>query len=210
MFKLLEKEFKLNIHWLFPVATILFALLIFIPEWVYSIAFFYLYWICIPNIYSAYNAQKDFTFTQMLPVSKGQIVQSKIAAIVLLQALQLAACAIVAAARNTLYGQENFALDLTPAFFGLMLVIYGGFNLIFFPGYFKTAYHYGKPFLFGLIFATLAAAAAETANALSPAFKNFMEGGGALGQWAALLAGLAAFAALTYLAVRASIKRFGA
>lgn len=208
MLQLLKKEFKLNIHWAYLIAPFIASLLIFIPQWIYLIAFFYLIWICVPNIFAGYNSQRDYIFTQMLPVSKKNIVGAKIAVIVILELIQILSGAIVAVVRNAIFGYDNFSLKLNMSFFGILLIIYGLFNIIFFTGYFKTAYHYLKPYFIGIIVIMIAAAGVEILNGVNPSFNMMQSDTTSLFQLITLIAGIIVFTLLTYFSYKIAVKRF--
>lgn len=158
MKNLLYKEFGLAIHPLWFLMLLLGALLM-IPKWLFLIALMYLLWIAVPNIFLSCKAQNDILFTVMLPVRKKDVVKARVISIVLLEVLQILATAVFAVLHMKVYGPGNFLLDPNYAFFGIAFVMYGVFNITFFPMLYKTAYKIAIPTIAAsvavLIFATL-------------------------------------------------------
>ena len=110
-----------------------------------------------------------------------------------------------------LYRTENFLLDPNVAFFGLTFVMYGLFNLVFFPMFYKTAYKIGLPTLIAVIAVVLFALGVEMAVLFVPGARNVLDGIGGdaqLRQLPVLAAGIVVYALLTWLACRVSVKRF--
>lgn len=145
MKNLVYKEFKLSINKFFVILPFVLALLLFIPQWIYTIAFSYFFWISVSTIFSAYNAQEDMSFCSTLPVTKRDIVKSKIAAFFILEGLHIVTGLAVGLIHNEIYGSYNFLLDINIAFVGIILGMYSLFNIIFLPMYYKSAYFFGKP-----------------------------------------------------------------
>lgn len=210
MFNLLKKEFKINIHPVYLVVPILFGLLMFIPYWIYSIVFFYYFWITVPNMFGAYNQQRDLIFTQMLPVRRADIVKSRILATVLIQLLHIFFAVIFGIINVALYGPINyFALDINAALFGIAFILYGGFNIVFLPKYFKTGYRYGKALLFASVYSIMFATALDLLNGFLPEVNMVLEGSDyALYQYLILVGGILIYALLTFIATKLSIKHF--
>jgi hypothetical protein len=126
----------------------------------------YIFWISVPGIFSEYNAQNDFTFTQLLPVSKSDIVKSKILAFATLELLHILGGIIFAIINNRIFGKAKFLFDLNFAFFGNILIMYAIFNVFFFTRYFKTAYFFGKPLIIAVAFAITYEISIEILNIL--------------------------------------------
>jgi hypothetical protein len=111
----------------------------------------YFFWISISQIYSGYIAKQDHSFNAMLPVSKREIVLSKVVALFIIEGVHLAVGFFFGIIHNMIYGQWNFFLDINYAFFGAMVLLYAIFNIVFLPNYFKTGYYFGKPVIYGNI-----------------------------------------------------------
>lgn len=210
MKNLLYKEFRLVIHPMYFLVALTAALLL-IPQWPYFIAMMYIFFITMPNLFSGGKAQNDIGFTVMLPVRKGDVVRARVLSVVVLELIQIAFSAVFAMLNLTLYRAENFLLDPNIAFFGLTFIMYGLFNVIFFPMFYKSAQKIGMPTLTAVIAIILYAVAVEIAVLLLPEIKHVLDGisGDALvRQLPVLAAGIAGFALLTWLACRVSVKRF--
>lgn len=151
MKQLIYKELNLSINRFFFLLPILLGLLMFIPNWIFSLVFMYFFWISMPQIFAGYIGQQDNSFTMMLPVSKKEIVLSKIYSIIILEAIHFIMGVLFGIIHVWIYGTFNFFFDVNIAFFGLMIIMYALFNMIFFPAFFKTGYYFGKPVIFGVI-----------------------------------------------------------
>ncbi len=210
MKNLLYKEFRLVVNPLYYLVSLTAALLL-IPQWPYFIAMMYLFFITVPNLFSGSKSQNDIGFTVMLPVRKGDVVRARVLAIVVLEMVQLAASVVFAVLNVALYRMENFLLDPNVAFFGLTFVMYGLFNLIYFPMFYKTPYKTGIPTLTAVTVTILFALGVEMAVLFLPEVKHALDGisGEALlRQLPVLAAGIAVFGLLTWLGCRLSVKRF--
>lgn len=210
MKNLLYKEFRLVIHPMYYLVALTGALLL-IPQWPYFIAMMYIFFIALPNIFSGSKASNDIGFTVMLPVRKGDAVRARVAAVVVLEMIQIATGAAFAVLNISLYRAQNFLLDPNIAFFGLTLAMYGVFNMVFFPMFYRTAYKIGIPLLAGSIAIVCFAFAAEMTVLLWPGAAHVLDGisGAAMiRQLPVLAAGIAVFALLTWLACRVSVRRF--
>ncbi|MGD9964819.1 MAG: ABC-2 transporter permease [Candidatus Izemoplasmatales bacterium] len=211
MKNLLYKEFKLSIHKAFLFAPIIFGALLLIPQWVYLIALMYLFWVTVPNIYSTYNSQNDRTFCMLMPIKKEDYVKTKILSLMIIELLHIIFAVIFALIHNQLYEIPNFMLDLNFALFGVGFMMYGIFNLIFYPIYFKTAYYFGKAAIFANIGAIIFAFAVEASILIFPDFQNLMEGSRSIDftfQLIIFIGGIALFIGFNYLAYLISKSKF--
>ena len=207
MKNLLYKEFNLSIHpayFLMP----LFGVLVLIPQWPYFIALMYFFFISIPNIFNTSKAQNDLGFSATLPISRADIVKGRVAAIVILEILQILVTAIFGFININFYTTENFLLDPNIAFFGFAFMMFGIFNLIYLPKFFKTADKIGWSLILALTVTFIFAAAVEAIILLVPAAK-VLDGMAHLpAQFIVLAVGIAVFFLLSSAANRLSIKRF--
>ena len=131
MNNLVYKELKISINKFFFILPILLGLLMFIPNWIYTLVFMYFFWVSVSQIYSAYIAEQDHSFCMMLPVTKREIVKSKIYVLYILEGLHIAFGFLFGIIHNLIYGQFNFFFDINIAFFGLILVLFAIFNIIY-------------------------------------------------------------------------------
>jgi hypothetical protein len=207
MKNLLYKEFRLVLRpWMYLMAVLTSALLL-IPQWVFFIAMMYFFFITMPNLIQSARASNDISFSVMLPVRKRDVVKSRVLSIVLLEVIQVGTAVPFAVLHGALYTEANFLMNLNVAFFGMTLVMYGLFNVIFFPIFYKTAYKIAAPILPATLVAVLFAVVAETLAALIPAL-NGTDCASLVGQLPVLAAGIAVFALLTFFAYRLSAGRF--
>lgn len=210
MKNLLYKELTLVVHPLFYLVA-LTGVLLLIPQWPYFIAMMYFFFITIPNVFQTARTANDIGFTVMLPVCKRDVVKARLYAVLFLEVVQIAAAVPFAVLNSVLYPQGNFLMDANVAFFGLTFAMYGLFNLVFLPMFYKTAYKIGLPIIASISAAVLFAGAAETAALMIPGAAAVLDGNSPealVRQLPVLVAGMAVFALFSWLAYRASVRRF--
>ncbi len=210
MINLLHKEFRLVIHPLYHLVP-LFAALILIPYWVYFVALMYFLFIAIPNIFTNAKAQNDTGFSVLLPVKKSDVVKARVLSMAVLEIIQVAVAAIFVAINLLFVSNNNFLIDANLAYLGCALMMYGIFNLLFFPLFYKTADKIGVPILISLTVAFLFTAVLEVASLLVAPVNRVLDGINAAAlvrQIPVLLAGGILFVLLTWLAYRRSAARF--
>jgi len=166
MSNLLYKEFRLNIHPLFYLTTLLGALIL-IPGWLYFIALMYVFFITITNIMSNGKSQNDIGYCSMLPIRRKDIVKARIMSIHIIELLHIAVAVVFAIINKKLY-VYNFFLEPNAAFFGFGFIMYGIFNVIFFPMFYKTGHKIGLPAIVSITAAVLFAIAVELGVLLVP------------------------------------------
>ncbi len=152
MKNLIYKELKLSINKFFFLLPVILGGLLFIPNWIFLLVFYYFFWISIPQIYGAYIQHGDYNFLSVLPIKRKDIVSSKVYALFILELTHIVFAIIFGLIHNELYGSWNFFFDINLAFYGVSILLFGVFNITFLPAYFKTAHFFGKP----LIYATIA------------------------------------------------------
>ena len=162
MKNLLYKEFRLAIH---PSVYIFFALaaLLLVPSYPYYVSFFYLT-LGIFLTFKTNRAENDIFYSALLPVRKGDVVRARVLTVALLELANILIAipfAVISAKINPA-GGNNAGIEPNAAFFGLSFLMYGGFNLIFFPVFYKTGRSEGKAFLWGGVFTFLYIIAAES------------------------------------------------
>lgn len=207
MRNLIYKELKLSIHKFFLILPLMLSLLMLIPQWIYSIAFMYFFWISVINICSGYIAKQDNSFTAMLPVTKRDIVKSKIVAILTIEGVHLLTGIIMGVVHNQIYGTYNFFMDMNLAFFSAMFVMFAVFNIIFLPLYFKTAYFYGRPVIYGTVATVVFAFILEYGTIRFAFMRNIFEGEMST-QWVVAMISAILVGILTFVTVKRSIRNF--
>jgi hypothetical protein len=208
MMNLLYKEFRLSINSFFYLFPVLIAALFFVPQWIYTLIFMYFFWITAIQIMVGYTTQNDYTFLAMIPASKKSIVRSKVYAFLIMEAIQLLFGVIFAILHNVTYGMYNFMMDANYAFFGLILVIYAAFNVIYLPMYFKTAYRFGIPVIIGTVVTLLIAGFFEYASFNIPFIYNIMESTNIVTQLSVLLVGIIIYIGASVFALKKSESNY--
>ncbi len=208
MRNLIYKELNLSINKFFYVLPLLLSFLFLIPQWIYSFVFMYFFWVTASQIFLGYTAQSDYSFSSMLPVTKKAIVQSKVIAVLFVEGVHLIIGVLFGIIHNLIYGSTNFLMDINPAFYGIMLITFGLFNIFFLPEYFKTAYKYGKPLIKGSIVTLLFAGFFEFSSIQVPIISNIIESKDALTQLVVLLTGMVVFVILNIISIKKSIKNY--
>ena len=208
MLKLLNKELKLSINIFFFIMPLVLGLLFFIPGWIYMLVFMYFFWISIPQIFSAYVNQKDYDFLSMLPVSKENVVKSKVYAIFIIEGLHVLFAIIFGLIHNQIYGPINWIFfDINLAFFGIAILMYGVFNITFLPAYFKTAYFFGKPLIVSSVVTFIYAFIFEFGVARYEFMRNIFEGN-MTNQTIVFVAAIVLTVLLCFITIKKSIKNY--
>lgn len=207
MKNLVYKELRLSINKFFYIMPVLLSALFIIPQWFFTLVFMYMFWITVPQVFSSYLANEDYNFTSMLPVTKKDIVQSKIIALVVIELIHLAVGVVFAIIHNHLWGVWNFSLDANIAFFGVGFLMYGIFNIVFFPYYFKSGYFFGKPTIAGTIITIIYAGIIEYGVIKYQFMRDLFEGN-ITSQLIVLIVGIILSIILTITALQISQKRY--
>lgn len=210
MKNLLYKEFRLVINPL-SFLTVLFGALLLIPQWVYFVAMLYLFFFIVPNIFNNAKAINDTGFTMMLPVRKRDVVKARVMSIAAIELIQVVSAAFFAILNMSFYPYGNFLLDANIAYLGCVFIMFGIFNVLFFPMFYRTAYKIGWPIAFALTAAILFDTAVEMLVLFLPAAKYLLDGisGDALIRQVPVLGvGILLFTLLTALAYKKSVKNF--
>jgi ABC-2 type transport system permease protein len=207
---LMFKEMRLNWHpgqWLF----LLLACLLLIPEWVYYIAFLYIFIMPMVVVQSD-KANDDLVFTALLPVRKRDVVTARTWIIVGWELVYLAVAVVCAVVRMRFFPTENGAsMNSNVAFFGTVFIMYAVFNGIFIAGAYKRPYRMLWPLLGGAVFAIVLGAVLDTLPLFVPSLKRLFndDGFGHLPyQLAVLLVGIVAYAGATLWARQIAVARF--
>lgn len=208
MRKLLYKEFSLTINKFFLLLPLIISLLFFIPNWIFSLVFMYFFWISIPQILVGYAAQQDFPFISMLPASKKDVVISKTLSIYILELLHIVLGLVFGLIHNAIYGQFNLFMEINPAFFGVMFIMYGIFNIIVFPQFYKTAYKFGLPVIFGVVATILFAGILEYGVIKIPAITNILKSSSSTTQLLVLGIGILVGVVFSAIATKQSVKNY--
>ena len=162
---LIKKELKLStspLAWWF----LLFSLMTFIPGYPILMGAFFICFGLFQSVQSAREAD-DIIYSALLPIRKKDVVTAKYLVAVFFQMLGFLLIVLFAVIRMTALWEtpvyaENPLLAANLTYLGGVLLIYAAFNGIFLGGFFKTAYYYGKPFIFYIIATVLVVGIFET------------------------------------------------
>ena len=205
---LLYKEFKIAIHPFYIISSLFFGALVMIPQWIFCLVPLYFCMMTAPNLLGQYRSNKDNQFTILLPVSRNNLVKSRILAFALLELIHIGFTIIFMILHHMVYkGGANFGFDLNSAYVGIMFMLFGVFNFVLFPIYYKTAEAFGIPVIIATVVATLLAATAEVLAIISPPFARLMEQIPII-QSFSLVFGISLFFLLTVAAYRLSVRSF--
>jgi ABC-2 type transport system permease protein len=190
---------------------LLFGALLLIPNWPYFIAFSYIIWIGFVSAFFIGRSNQDAVFSVSLPVRKKDTVLARVGTVAVIELLQIIIAIPFAVINNVIYQNGNALGNPNFAFFGFVFIMYAIFNIIFLPGFYKTAYNVGKPMLAGVIAAFIFAVIVNVAVLMVPALKTNLNGLGTdhiASQLPVLLIGIGFFLGLTWLAYKISADRF--
>lgn len=205
---LIKKEFLLTAHPMTFVFTFFGAMLI-IPSYVYYVAFFY---VTLGIFFAFMNGRenRDTYFNAILPVSKKDIVRSKVAFVWIIESVSVvfAVPFAILSQRINPNGSNLAGIEANVAFFGLSLIMFTLFNAVFLNEYFKTAYKVGKAYLIASAVLAVFVGLAETADHM-PVIGDYLEGAhGQLVQLPLLFVGIAVFAVSFFVINKQCAKKF--
>ncbi len=205
---LLYKEFKLVVNPLFYGVALLSALIL-IPQWLYFIALLYFCFMAAPNLFTLSKTYKEVYFSVSQPVRRRDIVKARVLSIVALEVLQILVAAVCVVLKLTVMTTPNYLfMDGNLAFLGLSFVMFGLFNLVMLPMFYKTAYKIAMPTIVATVVAVAFAAVIELGMLYVP-FIRFFDGMQTTpAHVITLLAGIVAFVGLNLAAYRLSAARF--
>jgi hypothetical protein len=173
---LLYKEFKLAAH---PTTYLFLALgaMLLIPAYIYYVAFIYT---CLGIFFIFLNGRenKDVLYTVSLPVRKRDTVKARVWMVVLVELVQLLVAvpfAIIGARINPNPSGNPAGIEANMAFFGLVLIMFALFNLLYLPKFYQSAVKVGEALLLASIAVCVYIAAAEVAVQLVPVLKTTLD-----------------------------------
>ncbi len=207
MGNLVYKELKFAIHPFFLFSGFMYGLLMLIPQWIYFLVPLYFCFISVPNIFATYRANNDLVFSSLLPVSRKEIVASRIISFSVIELLHILFALVFAIMNRKIYHHTNFAFDLNPSFFGFVFLLYALFNIILLPGYFRTGYNYGIVTLIAVCAVIAGALAIEMVILFSQNARSLLEGPGIV-PWITLVTGILLFFLAGYKSFTRSLSLF--
>ncbi len=211
--KLLKKDLRLALSPLTPL-FLLFSFMALIPRYPILVGAFF---VCLGVFYSFQQAREagDILYTVLLPIRKRDVVRSKFRFTLLFELAGFVLMALLAALRLLVLrggpygGSPLLAANFTYLSFALLIFLC--FNVVFLGGFFKTAYNFGKPFVFFTVAAFVLIGVAEALHHFPGLeFLSAAEGPGLLWQLPILAAAILDFALGTLLSCRRAERRFEA
>ena len=208
--KLLKKEFRLCLHPTAPLFLML-ATMILIPNYPYAVSFFYItlgvFFICLTA-----RENHDAGFTAFLPVSRKQIVWGRVLLVLCLEMADLIAAALMVWVKSLIGFMPNEAgMDANIALLGEGFIVFGLFNLIFFPRWYQDINKVGVPFLLASAAVFVYIIAAIVSTYAVPFVRDCLDTQDPSFLTEKLLfvgVALLLFACSAWLTVRLSVKRF--
>ncbi len=212
MKNLLIKEFKLSVH-VTSYLFLAFGLMLLIPSYPYYVAFMYT---CLAQFFMFLigRENKDVFFTSILPIKKADAVKARCFSLCALQVLTVIISvpfAIIGTKINPNPSGNPVGIEANVAFYGFVFIMFALFNIIFIPGFYKTAYKTGVPLLFGGIAIGVYIIGMEVAVNIVPAMKKFLDTSDVqmqMKQLPILAAGLVIYFAIWFIAYKIAAKRF--
>ncbi|MFD2114304.1 ABC-2 transporter permease [Paenibacillus yanchengensis] len=212
MYNLLIKELKLGVNPFFYIMPFLTGALMLIPGWIYFLVILYFCFLTVPNMSAGYKTQNDLIFSNILPVTKKDIVKARVYVIIILEVMHMVVAMIYGMITLRLYPNMKY-LFFPPSFgfWGLCFVMLAIFNIIFISMYYKTAYKYGAATVVSITAAMLFAGGAEWLSIQNSYLYNLFKGTGVdnlVIQLSILITGIIIFAIFTIIAYHIAKKRF--
>ena len=212
MRNLLAKEFRLSAFKL-TYFFILFACMTFLPGYPILMGCFF---ICLGLFFTFQMAREsnDVLYSALLPIEKGDVVKARFLFVCIIQMAGFLLMVVFTWLRMSLLnGREPWASNVlmaaNPLFLAFALLVFLLFNAVFVRGFYKTAYYYGRPFVWFIVTSFLVILAAETLHFLPGlAFLNASAGPLMWVQYLALACALVLFAGGSCLAYRSARKSF--
>ena len=179
--------------------------MLIIPNYPYTVVFFY----GLLGIFFTFlngRENKDVYYCAVLPVTKRDQVRARAWLVVAVELAELVIAVPFAflSARINPNGTNLAGIDANVALFGCVLLIYGVFNVVFLPVFYKTAIRAGRAFLLAVIPMTVLMVLVEALShfpVVGP-YLDATDAAGQVRQLPVLAVGLAAFALLSWLAYR--------
>mgnify|MGYP000625666064 CR=1 FL=1 len=149
--KIFSKDLRLAAHPMMYVFA-LFGVMLIIPNYPYTVVFFY----GLLGIFFTFlngRENKDVYYCAVLPVTKRDQVRARAWLVVAVELAELVIAIPFAflSARINPNGTNLAGIDANVALFGCVLLIYGVFNVVFLPVFYKTAIRAGRAFLLAVI-----------------------------------------------------------
>lgn len=211
MKKIILKELKLVLNPAVYLFAFLAALLL-VPNYPNAVCMIYFIF-GVQIIFQLANSNRDIEFTALLPIPRSAIVFSKHFSVIFLQLLQIAfaiPCALISSL--LLYKSGNpVGLDANAAFFGITLVGYAVFNIVFLPLFFRSGHKIGVPIVLAIFCYALTVLGLELVIAYIPCLGASIDGlnpDTLMYRLAVLIIGIIVYFAGALFSFRISVKSF--
>ena len=212
MKNLLNKEIRLAAS---PITFffLAFCLMALIPGYPIVLSAFF---VCLGLFYSFQAAREnnDILYTALLPVRKSDVVKAKFIFVIFIQMVFFALSFILTMLRMTLMNGSdvyvnNPMMSANQIYLAFILLVFAAFNMVFLTGFFKTAYKFGKPFIFFAAASVIIIAAGETLHHIPGLeYFNATDIMGTASMWLMLLAAVVIYVLATLASCKASQNSF--
>lgn len=156
--------------------------------------------------------QNDIYFSVLLPVKKRDVVKSRYITVIIIEIVQILIAIPVGILRYAIIPENNQAgIEANVAFYGLVLIMYALFNIIFLNRFYKAPDKIGGPFLLASVVQFLYIGVAEAlVLALTPLkeYLDTIDSNMMIKQLPILLGGIAIYVLITFISYRSSKKSF--
>lgn len=209
MKNLLLKEMKLSAS-ILSYLFLAFSLMTMIPGYPILLSAFF---ICFGLFHSFQTGREnnDILYSALLPIKKKDAVLAKYLFVCFIQMTGLVLMLVLTLIRMNVLGQavvytENPMMNANPFYLFGILLIFSLFDLGFIPGFFKTAYNFGKPFIFFILETMIVIGLFETLHHI-PGLSMLNNTTGE-GLWLWFILGLLIYAISVLAGIKLSQKRF--
>lgn len=205
---LIYKELRLSAH---PTLYIFVSLgaLVIVPNYPYGVVFLFG---CLASMLTIQYGREtnDVLFSALLPTPRNEIVKGKFALACFTQLSQIVVSLPFAVLRTFLFPNGNaVGIDANIAFYGCMLIAFALYDLVFFTGYYKTAYKVGASFVRAILPVLAVVLVMETlAHVPALSFWDGVSPCELLLQLPVLAAGVVCYILCNLAAYRVSVRRF--
>ena len=212
MKNLLNKEIKLAAS---PLSFffLAFSLMALIPGYPIVLSAFF---VCLGLFYSFQAAREnnDILYTALLPVRKTDVVKAKFIFVIFIQIVFFVLSFALTMLRMTVMNRSdvyvtNPMMNANQLYLAFILLVFAVFNTVFLAGFFKTAYKFGKPFIFFTVASALLIAIGETLHHIPGLeYLNETDTSSNASMWLMLLAAAVIYILASFASSRASQKSF--
>ena len=212
MSALLKKELRLSAS-ILSYLFLGFAFMALLPGYPILCGAFFITLGLFQSFQSAREAN-DILYSALLPIAKRDVVKGKLLFCAVIELAGFLLMAALTLLRMTLLADapvytQNPLMNANSFFLGVVLLLFGLFNLVFVAGFFKTAYKFARPFVTYIIVCFLVIGLAEALHHV-PGLEALNAFGFAhpLLQGSLLLGGVLLYALLSALAYALACARF--